>query len=392
MWKWLTECRGVRDRAETEQEKLSSHRKPQELRVDTDDFDPSWDGAAAVLAARGGFGKAARGDWWRWLLAEARASFGVTGVEPADYARLRKEHAAIMAAGAAAAAAAGEGGGGGSGGGAGGGAGDGEDTGGGHPLYEVTRRNTDIVDKDIPRMHCFEDEVHACKYATIQAQARRILLAYAVRNPAVGYCQGMDRICALFLVTMGSEEDAFAAFVFVIECVLINYHDRTLGGARRAAEMFELVLEDRVPEVLEKISSLPGSEAILPLLTTKWFITGFIDEVNSATAMRIWDLILVNARSGWEACRVPIAVAVAVFRLAADDFCREGTDDMQGMYRIMKNEIEMRLRGEQRSFQDALREELDAMPSLESLGGEEKGEEEKGGKAKAGKGGSEKKG
>ena len=45
-------------------------------------------------------------------------------------------------------------------------------------------------------------------YATREAATRNVLLAYGHRNPAVGYCQSLNYICASLLMSPLPEEDA----------------------------------------------------------------------------------------------------------------------------------------------------------------------------------------
>ena len=49
-------------------------------------------------------------------------------------------------------------------------------------------------------------------------QLRAVLLAFAQRNPAVGYCQGLNFIAAMLLhVFRGAEEEAFWGLVVIVE-------------------------------------------------------------------------------------------------------------------------------------------------------------------------------
>ena len=53
---------------------------------------------------------------------------------------------------------------------------------------------------------------------------QRILLAYAWRNPSVGYCQGMNFIAGSLLLFM-DEEDAFWCLAVIAEDLLPGYYD-----------------------------------------------------------------------------------------------------------------------------------------------------------------------
>jgi hypothetical protein len=65
---------------------------------------------------------------------------------------------------------------------------------------------------------------------------RRVLRAYARRNPAVGYCQSMNFLAATCLLAM-PEEDAFWVLAALVEDRLAGYYDRAMlevqvGGGR----------------------------------------------------------------------------------------------------------------------------------------------------------------
>jgi hypothetical protein len=66
----------------------------------------------------------------------------------------------------------------------------------------------------------------------------RVLAAYSVYNPDVGYCQGMNFVAALLLLT-ASEEDVFWMLVALVTDVLpARFYDRTMMGATVELELF----------------------------------------------------------------------------------------------------------------------------------------------------------
>ena len=55
------------------------------------------------------------------------------------------------------------------------------------------------------------------KTAAGQMSLLRVLRAYAVHDPEVNYCQGMNFLAALLLIWMPSEADAFGGLVVLME-------------------------------------------------------------------------------------------------------------------------------------------------------------------------------
>lgn len=59
---------------------------------------------------------------------------------------------------------------------------------------------------------------------------RRVLLAYSLHNPSVGYCQGLNRLAAVALLFL-PEEDAFWCLVAIVEVIMPkDYYGRNLLG------------------------------------------------------------------------------------------------------------------------------------------------------------------
>ena len=62
-----------------------------------------------------------------------------------------------------------------------------------------------------------------------EAALRRILCLYAVVNPEIGYCQGLNNVVAVFLQVM-EEEKAFWTLKGVLEDRLVGYYSTGMEG------------------------------------------------------------------------------------------------------------------------------------------------------------------
>ncbi|XP_068714618.1 TBC1 domain family member 30-like [Montipora foliosa] len=154
-----------------------------------------------------------------------------------------------------------------------------------------------------------------------RAALKRVLLAYARRNKAVGYCQGFNVIAALILQVMErNEEDALKVMVYVIDHVLpANYFANNL----RALSVDMAVLRDLMRAKLNRLSkhldslqaqalSQSGTSAmyeppLINVFTMQWFLTLFATCLPEETVLRVWDSILL------EGSEVLLRAAVAIW-------------------------------------------------------------------------------
>jgi hypothetical protein len=102
-----------------------------------------------------------------------------------------------------------------------------------------------------------------------QGRLKDILRCLAIRNPYVGYCQGMNFIVN-FLIGMGfAEEECFWVAVEVFEEVLPkNYYTNMLGVAIDI-KLVEVFLRLKRPDVFNKLQELGVTISIFAL---EWLV------------------------------------------------------------------------------------------------------------------------
>ncbi|KAL9083586.1 MAG: hypothetical protein Q9165_008455 [Trypethelium subeluteriae] len=117
-----------------------------------------------------------------------------------------------------------------------------------------------------------------------------VLVAYARRNPEVGYCQGMNLITACLLLIMPMAEDAFWLLASMIENILPRgYYDDSLLTSRADQH----VLRQYVAELLPKLSGHLDELGIeLEALSFQWFLSVFTDCLSAEALFRVWDVVL----------------------------------------------------------------------------------------------------
>ncbi|KAI9724164.1 MAG: hypothetical protein M1828_003909 [Chrysothrix sp. TS-e1954] len=116
-----------------------------------------------------------------------------------------------------------------------------------------------------------------------------VLLAYARRNPAIGYCQGMNLITANLLLILPTAEDAFWLLTSLVEEILPDgYYDHSLLASRAD----QVVLKHYVSTLLPALSNhLDTLHVELEAATFHWFLSLFTACLSAEALFRVWDVL-----------------------------------------------------------------------------------------------------
>ncbi|WVQ84107.1 hypothetical protein IAT38_006252 [Cryptococcus sp. DSM 104549] len=150
---------------------------------------------------------------------------------------------------------------------------------------------------------------------------RRVLVAYAWHNPAVGYCQGMNMLAATLLLTVTDEEQAFWVLTSMIDRLLPpNFFAPSLLGSRAD----QMVLAQIVAQILPKIDAHFQELGVdLASITFGWFLSLFTDCLPVETLFRVWDVFFVEGHDSI------FRVAVAILKLNETEICNcESVSDL----------------------------------------------------------------
>lgn len=145
------------------------------------------------------------------------------------------------------------------------------------------------------------------------AKLRRVLLAYSWHNPAVGYCQGLNRLGAIILLYL-DEETAFWGLVAMVEFLMPgDYFSTTLLGAQVDQRVLRELLEVKCPRLSVHLQSM---HLDLSLISFNWFLTIFVDFLPIELMLRVWDTFFC------EGSKVLFRYALAIFKLFEEDLMK----------------------------------------------------------------------
>lgn len=114
---------------------------------------------------------------------------------------------------------------------------------------------------------------------------RRVLTAYAFRNPIVSYCQGMNFIAASLLLYM-SEADAFWSLAYLCEDAFPELWRPRLFGVRIVQEVMDTILADKLPKLITNTKEYPANLAMM-----SWIPTFLVGRIPLEYSLRMLDNI-----------------------------------------------------------------------------------------------------
>jgi hypothetical protein len=125
-----------------------------------------------------------------------------------------------------------------------------------------------------------------------QKELARILGAYGIACPRVGYVQGLNFIAGFILATLQKEEDAFWILVRLMNFMgAAGFFVPLTPGVTLFKDLFSELLAEHLPDLDEQ---LRAKEVPIDLFATKWFLSMFTYSVPFEAAVTIWGLIFTD--------------------------------------------------------------------------------------------------
>ncbi|ESN98027.1 hypothetical protein HELRODRAFT_84860, partial [Helobdella robusta] len=180
------------------------------------------------------------------------------------------------------------------------------------------------IDLDVNRT--FRNHIMFRRRYDVKQQALfNILVAYAMYNSDVGYCQGMSQIAALVLMFL-NEEDAFWALASLINGSRYKMHGFFIPGfpkLLRYQDHYNLVLKKLMPKVKKHLDK---HEMFPSLYTLKWLMQCFLDRIPFSLTLRFWDIFVLEGES------VLIAMCIVVIKLHRSQIVKMNMDELMQFF------------------------------------------------------------
>ena len=106
---------------------------------------------------------------------------------------------------------------------------------------------------------------------------KRILVAYTLRNPVIGYCQGMNFILGKIIFQL-PEEESFWVFAMLLERILpVDYYSHLVGVQSDCHYLGEDLIRILLPDVYRKLNKFNQSATFFAF---NWFVCLFQDKLS----------------------------------------------------------------------------------------------------------------
>ncbi|KAE8911449.1 hypothetical protein PF001_g11256 [Phytophthora fragariae] len=161
----------------------------------------------------------------------------------------------------------------------------------------------------------------------LEAKIRRVLRAYVVYNPRVGYCQGMGFLVRLLAEVAEDEADIFWLFVGFSEPENDrNLYEPDMAVLQPYLSKFELLFSTHMPELY---AHFQAEGVHVATFCTRWFLTFFssFETLAPTLVIRLLDMFIID---GW---RVMFSVSLVILDELQEQLMK---CDMEGILRVLQ--------------------------------------------------------
>lgn len=169
-------------------------------------------------------------------------------------------------------------------------------------LKAIDKESSDQIESDLPRTCPSVSWFASCEGSESDgiATMRRVLRAFAVDNPTVGYTQSLNFLAAFILLVFErdklrpggeraaeAEEDCFWMLTALTRRCLRGYHTESLSVVRLDARVFDALLEAKIPRLAAHLTAHHINS--LDFLSARWLLCCFHGILPAEAVARVFD-------------------------------------------------------------------------------------------------------
>jgi hypothetical protein len=149
---------------------------------------------------------------------------------------------------------------------------------------------------------------------------RRVLCAYALHNPSIGYCQAMNIVASVLLIYC-SEEEAFWLLATLCENLLPDYYNTRVVGAVVDQGILDDLTAEYLPSLHDKLNEL----GMTNMISLSWFLTIYLCVMPYESAVNVMDCFF------YDGAKVIFQVALKLLEWNQEKLlaCRDEGEAMQ---------------------------------------------------------------
>ncbi|CAI5716769.1 unnamed protein product [Peronospora destructor] len=201
-----------------------------------------------------------------------------------------------------------------------------------HILKEMVNTIVRIEKEDTPSCDLYRSPSTSftsvnVRNVDLEAKMRRVLRAYVVYNPRVGYCQGMGFLVRLLAEVADDEADIFWLFVGFSEPENDqNLYEPGMAVLQPYLSKFELLLSIHMPKLY---THFQAESVHVAAFCTRWFLT-FFSSFETLTPTLVTHLLDIFIIDGW---RIMFSFSLVIL----DELQKQLLKcDMEGILRILQ--------------------------------------------------------
>jgi hypothetical protein len=210
----------------------------------------------------------------------------------------------------------------------------------------VSETDNEIIERDLNRT--FPDNIRFKPDSTgsgdtpepetaIVQSLRRVLQAFSIYNPRIGYCQSLNFLAGLLLLFM-NEEKSFWMLNIITHVYLPGTHEVNLEGANVDLGVLMISIRETMPSVWSKIGGELDGTTVDPkismrlppitLCATAWFMSCFIGTLPIETTLRVWDSFF------YEGSKTLFRIALTIFKIGEQEI--KNVSDQMEIFQVVQ--------------------------------------------------------